>query len=457
MELCFPQKTILPQSPSFSIYFSSPPSKSDFTIIKSFLHKSNPKSIYIAKHNQTNTSYIIKTISKKLIKSHPQHQNELNIIYSLNHPNLDKHLCHFETNNNIYFIIKNNNISTNLYNFISQTQYISNITIALIIKDIISAMTYLRKIHPKYNYGSIYPKNILIDNNNRPILSALILSGFNDKSQEKKLFLPPQKICNNHESDAWQIGCVLYMLITKKYPFSNTNNNDVLDLDIITDNKYAKDLIDKLLQVNPKEQLSFEKIMEHPFFKKYLCINDNKINNKRNIVYKEKSLSPLPQSNNKALIERRSNYGLITEDNNDCDDEYCNVDEFNQLENNNNKIISKIENCLTKKKTLQKSINYFKQLITLQDDYNDKLQNRIHKISFSIEHSQTNNNKYQQQIKQLYNEYDNLFEKLNQIEGTIMQLENKKEILIQMIRDNEDEIKYYKNKTRELLNKYIIV
>ena len=110
----------------------------------------------------------------------------------------------------------------------------------------------------------------------------------------------------NNKCDLWSLGVNIYFLYMKKLPYSGTSENLILNqikklgqsiLDKIKDEK-LKDLLSKLLVVEPENRISWEDYFEHAFFKNKVNINIEKYedikllepikNNVHSSVYKAK-------------------------------------------------------------------------------------------------------------------------------------------------------------------------
>jgi len=89
------------------------------------------------------------------------------------------------------------------------------------------------------------------------------------------LYMSPEVIRNegyDFKTDVWSLGCVIYELITLKSPFRTDEKISIYDLfskinkgdyPKINDDKYSdivKDLVDKMLKVNPEERISLEEV-----------------------------------------------------------------------------------------------------------------------------------------------------------------------------------------------------
>ena len=85
----------------------------------------------------------------------------------------------------------------------------------------------------------------------------------------KKKYLP-------YYSDIWSLGILLYTMIYGKFPFNANNNDDLFNLinegkvefpeDINTSNE-VKNLIKKIIVVEPCKRPSLSNIMNDPWFK----------------------------------------------------------------------------------------------------------------------------------------------------------------------------------------------
>ena len=79
--------------------------------------------------------------------------------------------------------------------------------------------------------------------------------------------------------DLWSIGIILYYLIRGRLPFNGKNQSDIIETTLkhnityqdniwqtVTDQ--GKDLIQSLLRKDPKERITVEEALQHPWFNK---------------------------------------------------------------------------------------------------------------------------------------------------------------------------------------------
>ena len=109
------------------------------------------------------------------------------------------------------------------------------------------------------------------------------LSSENDKKKGRCGtidYMAPEVIEKNKdysfEIELWSLGVLIFKLVTRKYPFKADNKNLTELLikkgeysfpDDKSINKYAKDLIQKLIVIEPEKRLKLDLILKHSFFK----------------------------------------------------------------------------------------------------------------------------------------------------------------------------------------------
>ncbi len=261
---------------------------SDFEILK-ILGQGSFGKVFLSKHKKTNAIYAIKVIDKtdkNNIEGKPYFQREIEIMYKLNHKNCIKLYSHFEDNNYCYFIMEY--ISNgNLYNYIKKkpNKKLEPKEVSNIIKELISAVYYLHNMSPPIIHRDIKPENILLNENNIIKLTDFGWSNYMKLSDVRStfcgtpLYLAPEMIISdfhNEKVDIWGIGIILFELLVGRVPFNGMNKrtliNNIINCNIIWDNNIdidAKDLISKILIIDPNKRISLNEMMKHNFITKY--------------------------------------------------------------------------------------------------------------------------------------------------------------------------------------------
>ena len=265
------------------------PKITDFTITKE-LGSGSFGRVYLVTHKKTKVQYAIKAIDKRdktNIEEKPYFRREVEVMYKIHHPNVVKLFGHFEDNNYCYFIMEY--ISKgNVYNLLptDKKKRVNSKVCASIIKDIISAVYFLHNMKPPIIHRDIKPENVLLSEG---LVAKLTDFGWSNYIQEGEkrttvcgtpIYLAPEILeekAHNEAVDIWCIGVLLFELVTAQLPFQgndiNTLKENILQLKITWPkdiNADAKDLIMKILKLDPKQRLSLEDMLKHPFITKYV-------------------------------------------------------------------------------------------------------------------------------------------------------------------------------------------
>ena len=246
--------------------------------------------VYLVVHKQTNAQYAIKAIDKRNkmnVEETPYFKREIEVMYKVHHPNVVKLYGHFEDNNYCYFLMEY--ISKgNLYGLIPKDnkKRINTKVVATIMKDIISAVYYLHNMNPPIIHRDIKPENILLNDGLVAKLTDFGWSNYIFNGIKRTtlcgtpVYMAPEIIReqpHDEKVDIWCIGVLLFELTTGTLPFQGETiealKNNILNLKICWPkdiNLDAKNLIIKILKIEPEQRISLTDMIQHDFFTKHL-------------------------------------------------------------------------------------------------------------------------------------------------------------------------------------------
>ena len=338
-------------SESVALGLEPEPSINDFLIKKELGHGSFGR-VFEAMHKKTKVDYAIKVIdksNKNNIEGRPYFKREIEIMYKLRHPNCIRLFGHFEDESNCYFIMEYAP-KGNLYNLImaNKPNGLNKKMVINIMKDLIKAIHYLHNMDPPIIHRDIKPENLLLSEKNKIKLTDFGWANYINYENEIRntfcgtpLYLAPEMIQNfghGKSVDIWCMGVLLFELLVGNPPFMG-GNREILIKNILNVNiswpKYpkkdidpdAKDLILKILKINPKKRITLEEMIKHPFFVKnnengdndFIINNNYKFDHKPFVICRDiPSISDEDEKENEIIPEKKVifKYKIKSNDNN---------------------------------------------------------------------------------------------------------------------------------------------
>ena len=227
-------------------------------------------------------------------------KNEITIMKKLrNHKGIVKLLEAFE-NDKYYFIIMENAIGGSLLNAINKMGRLPESLAKNIFRQLMETIKY---IHSKgIVHRDIKPDNILLNLNNN-----IKLCDFGVSKEIKKglllldscgtpAFLAPEILLDDpydpFMTDIWSCGVVLYVMVSGFFPFAGINetqlHENILNGEFHRINNASNelmDLINKILELDPKKRIDVDEILNHPWLKieKY---DNNPKHTQKDLLYK---------------------------------------------------------------------------------------------------------------------------------------------------------------------------
>jgi len=161
-----------------------------------------------------------------------------------------------------------------------------------IMYQILSVIYYCHNIN--IIHRDLKPENILINcvdksgMYNIKIIDFGTAKIFREGEFEKKVigssyYIAPEVLSQNYteKCDLWSCGVILYILLSGRAPFDGNNDEEILEkikkgnYKLTGDkwdniDKNSKDLIKKLLEMDPEKRISAQEALNHPFFEAFV-------------------------------------------------------------------------------------------------------------------------------------------------------------------------------------------
>ena len=237
--------------------------------------------VNISLHVASGRLVAIKTFKKKNLKNkHARNKikHEIDMLGKLRHPFITQILDSFETDKHIFIVMEY--ICGDLLGFIRKRGKLSEPMTKVIFKQIIEGLRYIHK--KKIVHRDIKLDNILIDLTNTVKICDFGVSKKINKGDimydhcGTPAYIAPEIFKNRgyegFSCDIWSAGVTLYYMLGGVQPFCADSMKDLEK--IILEGKYdklegvsdeANDLIDKMLQLDPKKRLTDDEILNHPW------------------------------------------------------------------------------------------------------------------------------------------------------------------------------------------------
>ena len=255
----------------------------EFSILEE-IGKGGYSKVYLVEDKKTKRKYALKAAYKnKKGKDRTERTlREIKVLKRLKHPNIIKIKGSFEDTETIYLVLEYIE-GRDCAKFFKGREPITKEQIKKIIRQLVQALTHC---HEKgIIHRDVKLQNILVDDDFNIKLTDFGLCAIKENKfdmLESTLgtvhYTAPEMlegIGYNESVDVWAIGIILFMLLTKKYPYDGVSRQDIFDDIREKTIHYSKlglerkeiKLLKALLQKDPEERIEVEEILSVPFFK----------------------------------------------------------------------------------------------------------------------------------------------------------------------------------------------
>ncbi|XP_041362473.1 3-phosphoinositide-dependent protein kinase 1-like [Gigantopelta aegis] len=253
--------------------------------------------VYLAKEVGTNREVAIKVLEKKHIMREKKNEyvmREKEVLTKLNHPFFIQLYCTFQDVDRLYFVLSYARQGELLYYLHKLASFDMECT-RFYCSEIIVALEYLHSLG--IIHRDLKPENILLNDEMHIQItdfgSAKILKSDSERTTSNSgrrnsfvgtaQYVSPEILTSKtacYSSDLWALGCIIYQFLSGLPPFRGLHEYQTFQRIVKLDyefpegfNATAKDLVEKLLVIDPTKRLGsqemggYAELKKHEFFK----------------------------------------------------------------------------------------------------------------------------------------------------------------------------------------------
>ncbi|KAF3938166.1 hypothetical protein ABW19_dt0201152 [Dactylella cylindrospora] len=258
--------------------------------------------VYLAKERKTGYLCALKVLHKSELQQgrvETQLRREVEIQSNLRHPNILRLFGHFHDSKRVFLIIEYAG-QGELYKMLRKAGSFSEPRAASYVAQMAAALSYLHKKHVIHR--DIKPENILVGSHGEIKLSDFGWSVHAPTNRRTTLcgtldYLPPEMLkgdSHGEKVDLWSLGVLTYEFLVGAAPFEDTPINTqkrIVKLDLKIPefvSPEARDLITKLLRLDPEKRLPLDQVAQHPWIVKHCQKNLTAREKQRNNQQRER-------------------------------------------------------------------------------------------------------------------------------------------------------------------------
>ncbi|OMJ77561.1 hypothetical protein SteCoe_22809 [Stentor coeruleus] len=243
--------------------------------------------VWICDHIRTKEKRAVKIIDKLWLNTNLADKksviNEVDILKTLDHPNILKIFEYFE-DVRYYYIVMEYCPEGDLFDELERVGKFDEDSAAKIMNQIFSSVNYIH--NKKIVHRDIKLENILISSKDKDLHLKLIdfniATFFMGKRLSKftgtSFYIAPEVIKENYNEkcDVWSCGVIMYLLLTGNFPFDGNSRDEIFNKisqvninlkDGLMENlsPLAKSLLESLLKKDPNNRCTAKQALDHPW------------------------------------------------------------------------------------------------------------------------------------------------------------------------------------------------
>ncbi|KAE8385862.1 kinase-like domain-containing protein [Aspergillus alliaceus] len=250
--------------------------------------------VYLAKERSSGFVCALKVLHKSELQQggvQKQVRREIEIQSNLRHPNVLRLYGHFQDSKRIFLILEFAGRGE-LYKHLRKEHRFPEWKAAQYIAQMAAALKYLHKKHVMHR--DIKPENILVGIHGEIKISDFGWSVHAPNNRRQTMcgtldYLPPEMLkpgsqdnYYNEKVDLWSLGVLTYEFLVGEAPFEDTpvmTQRRIARADMTVPSfvsPEARDLIKRLLVLDPEKRISLDEIQRHPWILKH-CLKDDRV------------------------------------------------------------------------------------------------------------------------------------------------------------------------------------
>ncbi|KAI8596873.1 kinase-like domain-containing protein [Dissophora ornata] len=249
------------------------------------LGKGSSGCVKLARHRKTNEQVAVKIISKASLANkaavHRGIEREIAIMKLINHPHVIRLYDVYETEKELFLVMEYVS-GGELFEYLVNKGRLDEAEALRFFQQIIVGLAFCHK--RKICHRDLKPENLLLDDRMNVKIADFGMASLQktgrllETSCGSPHYASPEVVTglkyDGSSSDIWSCGIILYALLTGHLPFDDENIRQLLSK--VKAGKFymptdispgARDLISRMLTVNPKRRITMQGVMMHPWFR----------------------------------------------------------------------------------------------------------------------------------------------------------------------------------------------
>ncbi|KAF9329236.1 Serine/threonine-protein kinase brsk1 [Podila minutissima] len=249
------------------------------------LGKGSSGCVKLGRHRKTNEQVAVKIISKASLANkaavHRGIEREIAIMKLINHPHVIRLYDVYETEKELFLVMEYVS-GGELFEYLVNKGRLDETEALRFFQQIIVGLAFCHK--RKICHRDLKPENLLLDERMNVKIADFGMASLQktgrllETSCGSPHYASPEVVTgmkyDGSSSDIWSCGIILYALLTGHLPFDDENIRQLLSK--VKAGKFymptdislgARDLISRMLTVNPKRRITMHGVMMHPWFR----------------------------------------------------------------------------------------------------------------------------------------------------------------------------------------------